>query len=122
MVAGAATWNKLLLAGLVVALVAGLLAVGPRRLPWRWLLAGAVAGLVIASPNLVYQATNGWPQLAMGAGSNPVPTWGSEQPEVGRHRDETSPQVSDRRAGGHAAPPDQRDRAGRHGVGGAGAR
>ncbi|WP_295692295.1 glycosyltransferase family 39 protein, partial [Lapillicoccus sp.] len=65
-VAGAATWNKLLLAGLVVALVAGLLTVGPRRLPWRWLLAGAVAGLVIASPNLVYQATNGWPQLAMG--------------------------------------------------------
>ncbi|MEO9151071.1 MAG: glycosyltransferase family 39 protein [Lapillicoccus sp.] len=65
-VAGAATWNKFLIVLLVVSLAAGLVAVGPRRLPWRWVVAGVVAGALVASPNLLYQATHGWPQLTMG--------------------------------------------------------
>jgi hypothetical protein len=53
---------------LVVALVTGLLAVGPRRTLWSgWLLAGAGLALVLALPQLVFQATHDWPQLAMGA-------------------------------------------------------
>ncbi len=42
-------------------------AVGPRRVLWsRWVLVGALVTLVVGAPNLIYQATNGWPQLAMG--------------------------------------------------------
>ena len=54
--------------GLCAALAVGILALGPRatlRSPWLWAGAG-VAGLV-ALPNLAFQATHGWPQLAMGA-------------------------------------------------------
>ncbi|MEP6629360.1 MAG: glycosyltransferase family 39 protein, partial [Lapillicoccus sp.] len=39
-VVGAATANKLLIALLVVSLAVGLAAVGPRRLPWRFVLGG----------------------------------------------------------------------------------
>jgi len=49
-------------------LLLGLAVLGPReplRTPWPW-LGAALAGL-LAAPNLVYQATNGWPQVAMGA-------------------------------------------------------
>ncbi len=65
-VVGAATANKLLIGLLVVALGLGLAIVGPRRLPWRWVLAGAGLAVVLAAPALLYQATHGWPQLAMG--------------------------------------------------------
>ena len=67
-VVGVSTYNKLLVVLLVAALAAGLLLVGPRReLVSRGLLAGAALAVVIALPNLVYQASHGWPQLEMGA-------------------------------------------------------
>ncbi|MEV0146919.1 MULTISPECIES: glycosyltransferase family 39 protein [unclassified Nonomuraea] len=67
-VAGLATYNKLLIAMLALGLAAGLLLAGPRRVlasPWLW--AGAAIALVLAAPNLVYQATHDWPQLKMAA-------------------------------------------------------
>jgi uncharacterized membrane protein len=67
-VVGLSTYNKLLVALLLLALGTGLALVGPRRVLWsRQLLGGAALALVIGSPNLVYQATHGWPQLTMGA-------------------------------------------------------
>jgi hypothetical protein len=66
-VVGVSLYNKLLVAVLLVALAAGLLIVGPRRaLLSRWVLAGALLAVAVGLPNLVYQAANGWPQLAMG--------------------------------------------------------
>ena len=70
-IAGLATYNKLLIAGLLVSLLAGLVVTGPRRVlstPWPWL--GGALTLIVAAPNLVYQAAHGWPQLAMGAALN----------------------------------------------------
>jgi 4-amino-4-deoxy-L-arabinose transferase-like glycosyltransferase len=67
-VAGLASFSRLLVAVLGVALVVGLLLAGPRRVlrgPWPW--AGAALAVVLASPNLLFQATHGWPQLDMGA-------------------------------------------------------
>ncbi|MFI6290734.1 glycosyltransferase family 39 protein [Nonomuraea sp. NPDC050790] len=67
-VIGVATYNKHLIALLVIGLAVGLLAVGPRRVllsPWLW--AGALIAVLLAVPNLVYQITNGWPQLKMAA-------------------------------------------------------
>lgn len=67
-VIGLATYNKHLIAMLVLGLAGGLLAVGPRRVlagPWVW--AGALLALALAAPNLVYQATHDWPQLEMAA-------------------------------------------------------
>jgi len=67
-VVGLGTWNKLLLAMLLVSLAVGLLATGRARvLLDRGVLAGGAVAVVLAAPNLVYQATHGWPQLAMGA-------------------------------------------------------
>lgn len=64
---GISTYNKLLVVLLVIALALGLLISGPRRaLTDRWLWAGAALALLLAVPNLVYQATNDWPQLTMG--------------------------------------------------------
>jgi 4-amino-4-deoxy-L-arabinose transferase-like glycosyltransferase len=64
---GLSTVNKLLVTLLVLSLLAGLLLVGPRRsLVSRWFLGGAALAAVLALPQLVYQATNDWPQLAMG--------------------------------------------------------
>ncbi|MDQ6716606.1 MAG: glycosyltransferase family 39 protein [Actinomycetota bacterium] len=65
-VLGLATWNKLLIVLLVVAVAAGLAAVGPRRLPWRWVIGGLVVAAVLSVPAVVYQATHAWPQLTMG--------------------------------------------------------
>ncbi|WP_353648922.1 glycosyltransferase family 39 protein [Nakamurella sp. A5-74] len=65
---GLSTYNKLLIAYLVIALLMGLAAWGPRRVfrsPWPWSAAGLA--VLIALPNLIYQATHDWPQLAMGA-------------------------------------------------------
>jgi 4-amino-4-deoxy-L-arabinose transferase-like glycosyltransferase len=80
LVAGIGLQNKTLVLFLLAALVAGLLLVGPRRVfrdPWLW-AAGALT-MVIWAPNLVWQASHGWPQLelsaAIAAGSS-----GSSQP------------------------------------------
>ncbi|MEW9550921.1 glycosyltransferase family 39 protein [Nonomuraea sp. NPDC050783] len=67
-VIGLATYNKHLIALLVLGLAAGLVTAGPRRVlrtPWPW--AGALLALALALPNLVYQVTNDWPQLKMAA-------------------------------------------------------
>ncbi|MEU8245617.1 glycosyltransferase family 39 protein [Nonomuraea sp. NPDC048916] len=66
LVLGLATYNKYLIAMLVLGLAAGLLLAGPRRVlisPWLW--AGAAIALALAAPNLIYQATHDWPQLTM---------------------------------------------------------
>lgn len=68
LLAGATTWNRWLVVVVVAGLLVGLLLLGPRsplRSPWLW--AGAGVGLLVALPNLLYQAGHGWPQLAMGA-------------------------------------------------------
>lgn len=65
-VAGVSLLNKNLLVLLGIALLAGL--VGGRRgdlLRSRWLAAGMALALVVASPHLLWQAQNGWPQLDM---------------------------------------------------------
>jgi hypothetical protein len=67
-VIGASTANKLLVVVLMVGIAAGLAIFGPRR--WfssGWLWGGVALTAVLALPMIVYQATHGWPQLAMGA-------------------------------------------------------
>lgn len=67
-VIGAATYNKHLIALLVIGLAVGLLAVGPRRVllsPWLW--AGSALAVLLAVPNLIFQVSNDWPQLSMAA-------------------------------------------------------
>jgi hypothetical protein len=65
-VVGLCTYNKLLIALLVISVLAGLLIVGPRgALASRWFWAGAGIALVLALPNLIYQATHDFPQLTM---------------------------------------------------------
>ncbi|MFF4625345.1 ArnT family glycosyltransferase [Nonomuraea jabiensis] len=73
-VAGAATFNKHLIVLLITGLATGLLITvgmavkGPRAVFGdRWFWSGALLAAVIASPNLLYQATHGWPQLTMAA-------------------------------------------------------
>lgn len=64
---GLSMYNKLLIALLLMGLAAGIALVGPRhhlRSPWVW--ASAATALVVGAPNIVYQATHDWPQLAMG--------------------------------------------------------
>jgi MFS family permease len=64
--AGIGLYNKHLVVLLLLSLGIALLAVGPRKaLSSKWLWAGVALALVIGSPNLVYQATHGWPQLEM---------------------------------------------------------
>lgn len=65
-VAGASMLNKNLLFLLVASLVVGLAI--ERRWPLvrsPWLAAGVGIALVIAAPNLLWQATHGWPQVEM---------------------------------------------------------
>ena len=65
-VTGIGLCNKHLIVLLLISIGAALLAVGPRRvLLSKWLWAGVAVALVIGSPNLVYQAVHGWPQLEM---------------------------------------------------------
>ncbi len=67
-VTGLSLYNKLLIVVLLGAIVVGLLVVGPRRsLATRWPWLAAAVAVLVGLPNLVYQATNGWPQLAMGS-------------------------------------------------------
>ncbi len=63
---GLSTYNKWLISLLVVAVAAGILLAGPRRALWnRWVLLAVALALLIALPNLIYQATHSWPQLTM---------------------------------------------------------
>ena len=57
---------KSLIAFLLVGLTVGLLAVGPRTVfRSRWPYLAAAIALLIWLPNLIWQATNGWPQLEL---------------------------------------------------------
>ncbi len=63
---GVAMLNKGLVVAFVLAVLIGLLVTRQRRLlasPWPWLGAGLAA--LMAMPTIVWQAANGWPQLAM---------------------------------------------------------
>src|ERR1700729_3210891 len=82
------------------------------RTRWPWL--GAAIAAVIWAPNLVWEAANGWPQLAMAAGlgrekkPNRAPPPGPANPasghraagDAGRHRRIRAP-VADRRPAVH---------------------
>jgi 4-amino-4-deoxy-L-arabinose transferase-like glycosyltransferase len=64
---GLSTYNKWLVVLLVVAVVGGLLLAGPRRVMLsRAFLGSAALAVLVAVPNLLWQALHGWPQLAMG--------------------------------------------------------
>ncbi|MEU3166757.1 glycosyltransferase family 39 protein [Streptosporangium sp. NPDC006930] len=66
LVAGVGLLAKYLVVLLVICLVAGLLVAGPRRvLRDRHLLAGVAVAALVAAPGLIWQALNGWPQIAM---------------------------------------------------------
>ncbi|THV30779.1 glycosyltransferase family 39 protein [Glycomyces paridis] len=68
---GVGLYNKHLVVLLLLALAVGLLVVGPRKaLGSKWLWAGVAIALAVGSPNLVYQAVNGWPQLEMASAIN----------------------------------------------------
>ncbi|TQS39983.1 glycosyltransferase family 39 protein [Cryptosporangium phraense] len=63
-VAGIGLLNKYLIGLLAIGLVGGLLIAGPRRLLRdRWVVIGVLIALVLVSPNLVWQAAHGFPQL-----------------------------------------------------------
>ncbi|MBO0892554.1 MAG: glycosyltransferase family 39 protein [Acidothermales bacterium] len=67
--AGVTLLNKDLVLVLLVAVGVGVLALGPRAaLRTWWLPAGVVVALLVASPNLLWQAAHGWPQLTVAAG------------------------------------------------------
>lgn len=66
---GVALWNKHLPVLLALAVIGGLCV--ERRwdlLRSRWLVAGAAVALVVAAPTILWQATNGWPQVEMAEG------------------------------------------------------
>ncbi len=68
LVAGLASYNKLLVGLLLLLIFVGLALFGPRRrLASPYVLGGGLVAAVLALPNLVYQQVNDWPQLAMGA-------------------------------------------------------
>ncbi|GIH02421.1 hypothetical protein Rhe02_04880 [Rhizocola hellebori] len=65
-VVGVSTYNKLLIAMLVISLGAGLLLVGPRSvLRSKWLWAGLGLAALLSLPNAIYQITHDFPQLTM---------------------------------------------------------
>lgn len=73
---------------LCVALLVSALAVGPRAVLTRPMLwAGTGVALLIASPTLIWQAVNGWPQLAMSA------VVAQESPMLSGGRDGTAVQL-----------------------------
>ena len=68
LVAGLASYVKLLVAVLLVGIVVGLLVAGPReRLRSAYLWGGGLVAFVVALPNVVYQLNHDLPQLRMGA-------------------------------------------------------
>ncbi|WP_328382830.1 glycosyltransferase family 39 protein [Micromonospora zamorensis] len=65
---GVGMLSKLLPALLAVGLIAGVLIAGPRRLLRdRWVLAAAGVAVLLAAPNLIWQAAHGFPQLGVAA-------------------------------------------------------
>ncbi|HZE00036.1 MAG TPA: glycosyltransferase family 39 protein, partial [Micromonosporaceae bacterium] len=63
---GIGLYNKQLIVLLLIGLAVGLLIAGPRRaLGSKWLWAGVGLAIVIGLPTLIYQASNGWPELHM---------------------------------------------------------
>jgi hypothetical protein len=65
-VVGLASYNKWLIALLLLGFLGGLLLSGPRRaLAGRWLWAGVLAAVVVGAPNFVYQFSSGWPEVTM---------------------------------------------------------
>lgn len=80
LVAGIALEIKTLPAFLLFALLVGLLVYGPRSaFRSRWMWAGVALALALWAPNLVWQATNGWPQLHL-ANSIAAGNSGSSEP------------------------------------------
>ncbi|MBO1332337.1 glycosyltransferase family 39 protein [Streptomyces sp. VRA16 Mangrove soil] len=68
-VVGLGVQNKYLVVLLVAVLLAAIAWVGPREvLRSRWLAGGAVLALALAAPNVVWQATHGWPQFTVARG------------------------------------------------------
>ncbi|WP_063890789.1 ArnT family glycosyltransferase [Sciscionella sediminilitoris] len=66
LVLGLALYAKYIVLLLIAALLVGLLLAGPRKVfADRWLYLGAGLALVLAAPNLIYQATHDFPQLHM---------------------------------------------------------
>jgi 4-amino-4-deoxy-L-arabinose transferase-like glycosyltransferase len=81
-VLGVGLMNKPLPAFLAVGLMVGVAISGPRRLLWnRYVWAGAAIALVIWSPWIIWQASNGWPQIdvsrsiAEGNSTSSQPWW-----------------------------------------------
>jgi Dolichyl-phosphate-mannose-protein mannosyltransferase len=67
-VAGLALQNKSLPLVLLAGVLVGVLVVGPRAaLADRWPWLGTAVALVVWAPNLIWQAANGFPQLALSA-------------------------------------------------------
>jgi Dolichyl-phosphate-mannose-protein mannosyltransferase len=67
LVAGLGSYVNLLIALLLVGIAVGLLVAGPRsRLRSPDVLGGGLVALLVALPNVVYQASHDFPQLAMG--------------------------------------------------------
>lgn len=66
---GLAAQNKYLVLLLVAALFVAVVVFGPRGILRNWWLLGGVAvALVVAGPNLWWQAVHGWPQLTVASG------------------------------------------------------
>lgn len=80
-VIGLTTYNRWLIIAFVMVLLAGMLLAGPRhQLTDRRTWIGGGLALVLALPNLWWQAQHGWPQLTFGmalAGSNNADVRGS---------------------------------------------
>ena len=80
--AGVALEIKSLPLFLLLALAVGVVAAGPRRALWTpWLAAGGALAVALWLPNLIWQATHGWPQLelaralANGSSGTSEPRW-----------------------------------------------
>lgn len=66
-VVGLSTYNKLLVAVLLVGIALGVALCGPRHwLRSRWVWGAITLVGLIALPNVAFQIIHGWPQLAMG--------------------------------------------------------
>ena len=82
LVTGAGLFDSDLIAFLLSAVVVGMLVAGPReRLRSPWLYAGGALALAMWAPYLAWQASNGWPELAVarsiasGGSGTSAPRW-----------------------------------------------